>query len=368
MKNLFFSLILTPVFAFTPILALFPFAASADELILPPGLFRALGYEPVTYTRAQRLTPDLPLGLPWPVSFVDGAHNVAQNYVNFQDYGDGAYFHGGCDLRTEGGSDVVAATSGRLEGGYYGYSLSPEGTLQKQWRPWNGQIRRDPYFELAIVTDDGYRFEYHHVDPQLLPASTIAALDRGNARIEAGTVIGKVNGWAFPGYDHIHYNVLRPDGVPVNPEFYSTAIADQSAPTIQGVYGVTLQGKTVVIAGGATVTESLREIIVATTESHDGDAYVQTPPFAALEFASGTTSWDFRRLLATSEGQRPDIRRVFAPSLRLPNGRSLSTWGRYGAGIFLLRLALPAGASGPFTVTVGDTMGNERVFRANLGL
>jgi hypothetical protein len=204
------------------------------------------------------------------------------------------------------------------------------------------------------------------VDSENLPASTIAALNKGHVRVEAGTVIGKINGWAFRPYryDHIHYNIIAPDGTRMNPEYYSEAVPDHTAPNIRGVYGIAEGGNVVPITENAVVNERLKEIVVATTESHDNDAYVQTPPYASLQFSGSGFAWDFRRTL-TSEGAFPDIRKVFLDELRLPGGRSLSTSGQYGEGLFLMRLPVSASSHGAFTVTVGDTAGNASTVHAS---
>ena len=351
--------------------ALFQSIGSADESVRPQIYFRARGYVAVSTTThpLRRALRDLPGLLPWPVVFQDAAHTIAQNFVNFQDY-DGAspYFHQGCDLRSAGDSEVVAPVDGILEGGYYGYTNLPTGAMQKQWQPWNGQTHADPYFELAIVTEDGYRFEMHHVDSQKLPAFTVQALNQGHVRVKAGTVIGKVNAWAFPGYSHVHYNIIRPDGVFANPEYYSIPLPDHTAPAILGVFALTPDGKATALRPGEVLPFHPAQFVVASTESHDRDAYVQTPPIARIHFASGGSfAWNFRQWLVGPDGHFPDIRQVFdLDGLALPDGRRLETFGQYGKGMFLIRLPVGAADHGEFEIALADTTGNSSVFRAAL--
>lgn len=348
--------------------------AAANELILPLEVFQSKGYVPVPQPTAkrdmQKNKTEMPTQMPWPVVFADAVHTVAQGYVDFQDYGDEyPYFHGGCDLRSAANSDVVATVTGTLEGGFYGYTNNADGSMVKQWQAWNGSPRRDAYFELAIVTDDGYRFEYHHVDSEKLPASTVQALNKGHVRIQAGTVIGKVNGWAFSfqNYSHIHYNIVRPDGMRVNPEYYSVATADHTAPVIQAVYGLDSRGQAIEIHEGDNIPGTITEIVVATTDKHDKDAYMQTPTFASIEFDGGHNfSWDFRQFLTTADGQFPPIWSVFKKELRLSNGIRKITSGQYGKGLFLMRLPVLATDHGGFTITIGDTAGNKSTVRGNL--
>lgn len=355
-----------------PIFFIFPALSShADELVRSRAYFETRGYKPVRFIHSTEVPTELGRDLPWPVKFADASHAVAQNYVNFQEYdANESYFHGGCDLRSPGNSDVVASVGGTLEGGFYGYVTNADGSMEKQWQPWSGRGKHDPYFELAIVTDDGYRFEYHHVDSEKLPPATIAALNAGSARVTAGTVIGKVNAWAFAFeiYAHIHYNIIRSDGLRMNPEFFSVSTPDHTAPSIQGVYGLTKTGRTISIKNGDTISDELEEIVVATTESHDLDAYVQTPPFASIAFEDGVSfAWDFRQSLQTQEGKFPAIWSVFKKNLTLPNGGSLWTSGQYGQGLSLIRLPVSAGAAGAFTIAIGDTAGNQSRVQARIG-
>lgn len=341
-------------------------SAIADERVLPREIFQQMGFRPVL--RASRPVRSFPArgfeaslstGLPWPVQFKDEAHTIAQNYVNFQDYGGGAYFHKGCDLRTQPHSWVIAPVSGVLEGGYYGYETHEDGSQTKFWNPWKGDAHPDPYFELAIVTDEGYRFELHHVDVMDLPQETIAALNKGGVRVPAGARIGHVLEWNFGDYDHIHYNVFAADGTIINPEAHSVAVRDTVAPAIQGVYALYGNGRVSDVREGLVLDQGVREIVVATTESRNNDAYVQTPPFAGIAFQNGPSfAWDFRESLTAPGGGFPDLRKVFASRLRTPSGQLLRTIGNYGKGLFLMRLPVAQGVSGQFVVRVADTAGN----------
>jgi len=304
--------------------------------------------------------------LSWPVQFQDASQTIAQNYLNFQEYGGGAYFHKGCDLRSPAGSTVTAPVTGVLEGGYYSYGNNPDGSETKMWIPWNGKAHYDPYFELALVTPDGYRFELHHVDSENLPASTVEALNKGGVTVPAGAQIGKVLPWPDGVYNHIHYNIFRQDEVILNPEAYSVQVPDHVAPTIYGVYGIKTDGSVIEAKAGQSVAGPLTEFVIATTETRDQSIYVQTPPFVGIKFNSGfTTFWDFREKLLSSDGQWPDIRNVFLPALLTPSGQRLETFGQYGKGLFLMRLKV-AGQSGPFSIKVGDTAGNFATFEGTV--
>jgi len=339
-------------------------SATADERFLPKATLLKMGYKPfVSAAQSAKLglsrtAPALQRNLQWPVEFEDAAHSIAQNYVNFQQYGGTqAYFHGGCDLRANADSWVTAPVTGTLEAGYYSYAENEDGSSQKYWKPWTGQTHDDPYFELAIVTADGYRIELHHVNSTNLPASTIAALNKGGVVIQAGTKVGHVYYWPDGEYHHVHYNIHKPDGTIVNPEAYSIEVPDHVAPTIVNVYAKTSDGRSQVLRESETAQGNVDEIVVATTETRDNSVYVQTPPYAAIKFANGHSfAWDFREQLLGPDGHWPDLRKVFLDSI---NGSE--TFGQYGKGMFLMRLPT-ANQKGAFTIEVGDTAGNMTKF------
>lgn len=346
--------------------------SQANERVLPEKILLEKGLRPFKNFRhfrgLRKQTGQIPRGLPWPVQFQDPSHTIAQNYVNFQDYGDGAYFHKGCDLRTHQSADVRAPVTGILEAGYYGYDTKPDGSQTKFWTPWKGVPHNDPYFELALVTQDGYRFELHHVDSMNLPQTTLDALAKGGVVIPQGQVIGKVIPWGGSGdvYNHIHYNIYRQDGVIMNPEFYSEAVADHVAPKIHGVFGIKTDGSVLPLGQGGVIQDELQEIVVAATENRDNDVYIQTPVFAGIVFENGSrTVWDFHDSITTPDGRWPDLREVFRPQIKLPGGKKLITFGQYGKGMFLFRLKVDSGR-GKFEIRVADTATNFSSFKGTL--
>src|ERR1700683_3855279 len=90
--------------------------ALANERYLPAPLLIKMGYNSFQsfhhYVGSRRAAENIPHNLPWPVQFQDSAHDIDQNYVNFQDYGPAPYFHKGCDLRALAGSWVTATVTG----------------------------------------------------------------------------------------------------------------------------------------------------------------------------------------------------------------------------------------------------------------
>lgn len=337
---------------------------SADELRLPRSELVSLGMKPVKFSPHFSLSPSTSprtepeSGRPWPVTFKSQEHSIAQNYVQHQDYGSGQYYHGGCDLRAEPRSWATAPVDGILEGGYYGYDTEADGQDVKWWKAWDGHPTASLYFELAIITPDGYRYELHHVDPMTLPTDTVRALNTGGVRVTSGTKLALVAKWPTS-YDHVHYNIVRPDGVHMNPEAYSVEVPDHEAPKILGVYAIQNAGVVLEVSENTTLPKATKEFAVVTTESRDGNGYVQTPPWFDLTFTTGKKSgWDFRKTLSDAAGKWIDIRNVFLEEIRPPHGRRIKNSGNYGKGQFIVRVPMPTDARGDFILSVGDTAGN----------
>lgn len=357
--------------------------AHADIPIASRMVWSAMGYHRVSYP-ARRASATLKLSpgrlsapavaapLPWPVKFEDPKHSMGNVMAQYQEYSDNRpYFHGGCDLRTKAGEEIRTPVAGKLAAGHYGYEVNADGSLQKDYAEWPAKGDR-MYFELSVTADDGTRYEFHHVDRDALPAPIVEALNRGNARVEAGTLIGRVIYWSARGadgtnYHHTHYNVIREDGLHLNPESVSEPIADTTAPEIVDVLALRDNGKSVRVQEGTRLDFVPKEIIVATTDTKDDDVYVHMPVVTKLEFEdTKRKAWDFRYGLATVNELFPDIRKVFARAVKTPEGKTLTTEGNYGENFFLVRLAMPLEAQGPFTITVEDQAGNRRAVKAAL--
>ena len=354
-----------PSFAFFIAFA-FATSAFANELIAPREQLLKDGFRETTRAlKIQRLDPTPAKGLNWPVSFEDAAHSMGNVMTQYQEYGDGhPYFHGGCDLRAKDGSWVTAPVSGKFDAGHYSYDTNDDGSLTKFMKPWpeTGQAL---YFEVSITTDDGIRYEFHHVDRNSIPADLVQGLNRGNARVTAGQHIGKVATWPQQGadgsyYHHIHYNIILPSGIRVNPESVSPLVSDHVAPNVAGVYGVNDNDRGALLSQGSALTFHPKELVVTGFDKNDTNVYAHTPPSTELIYDSGErVSWDFREKLSTATGTFPNIQDVFVQSLRLLSGDTLETQGNYDENFFLLRLKVPASAKGAFTVRVTDASGNQ---------
>ena len=347
--------------------------AKADEPVRSERELRRLGYRPFSeFQKSYPIKAHLDRKkllrrknvLPWPVEFLDASEPIGNSMIQFQNYGY-PYYHGGCDLLSKEGWWITTPVSGFLEGGHYSYSGNADGSMTKHWIPWpkRGEAA---YFELAIVTDEGLRFEFHHVDRPSLPQETIDALNKGGVRVEAGTKIGRVLEWGST-YDHIHYNIITPEGLRINPEYVSEQISDTQEPEVEGVYAIDQSGRVHSFSGGH-LNFVPREFIVAGFDRKNAKSPNQHPFHSTLlKFANGTgVGWDFRAVMATMDGRWPALWEFYLAKLRTPSGQKLETFGDYGAGFNLVRLLVPQGASGQFEIEVKDMVGNKKVIQGEM--
>ncbi len=276
--------------------------------------------------------------------------------AQYQPYG-GAYWHGGTDLRVKAGAEVRSPTRGRVEAGHYSYELNEDGSMQKYWKPWPQQ-GSDTYFEVAVITDDGTRYEFHHVNRTTLPAQIIRLVEAGG-EVQAGDLLGYAIRWSDGEYHHIHYNVVAPNGIRINPEYTSTSIPDEVAPKINSIHAVMPVGNSVIFGTGEFVSAP-SEFVVDVVDYLGTNIYQHPPQKARLVFDSGEeTIWDFTKTLRVSGNMSPHIWEFFKESLRTPGGTVLNTTGGYGMGRTLVRLKVPAGAAGPFRIELSDQAGNK---------
>ena len=354
-------------------------AAHANEQIFTKEEARRLGYAPVvpaTQTPESNLIRKKALpeahSLPWPVPFEDANHSMGNVMTQFQYYGDAPYWHGGCDLRTRDNEEIHAPISGRIEAGHYGYVINDDGSLTKQMKPWP-QRGNDHYFEVAIVTDSGMRFEFHHIDRASLPDSLVEGLNKKQAHVSAGDLLGRVIHWSIQGpdgslYHHTHYNIIDSNGVQLNPEYLSPLIADTAAPLIEGVWAVGNLGAIETVREGQPVKlKNIREFVVGTTDRNDGNVYLHSPVRSQLRWNERIAwNWNFGMKLLAPDGIFPNIHDVYKDSMRTPEGQHLETSGDYDNNFFLIRLPVPNPVpSGIFEIRIEDASGNASLFSAS---
>lgn len=337
--------------------------AAANERIRSAEWHRRNGFQPTAARPTRQIHPEPSTGLPWPVQFVDAQRTVAQNYLQYQDYGSGAYLHGGADLRSTAGGAVVSPITGQLEAGYYSYETHEDGSMTKMWKPWSGTAKADLYFEIAVIDSNGNRFEFHHVDAMTLPEDIVRMLNSGGGTVPAGTLVGHVVRWPSADYHHVHYNIIRADGVPLNPESFSELLPDTQAPVIQTVFASYQGSQPYRVSKGQEISNRISEFTVQTWDKKDSSMYVQPPIHLRLLINGQTvTEWDFRHQLADEAGLFPDIRVLFTSVLHVSFWETIRTNGNYGKGSFLMNLKVPADSVGPYEIELSDINGNVSQF------
>ncbi len=298
--------------------------------------------------------------LPWPVQFLDAKHTIGNSMPEYQNYGSEAYYHEGSDLLVASESQVIAPVDGYLQGDFYTYVTDPNtGQDQKFTKPIS-EGGDSLYFEITILTAGGYQHEFHHVNPDKLPESIFKIVSNGGGEVKKGSVIGQASVWPTfrfgERYNHIHYNILSPDGYYVNAEYFSTELIDNTAPVIKNIFAVyaniVTEVKNNILKGWP------KELIVSSTDLKGENIYQLPPVFIQAEWLVNgqphQVGWNF------TEGMlHPDIREVYARNIRLDDGRRFTTIGNYDETVFLFRLKIPNESSDLITLKVRDSSGNE---------
>lgn len=331
----------------------------AGEKIESPAYFKSRGYHLVKQAVIFNLPQNyLKNQLEWPIRFQSSRYSIGNSMAHFQKYGDGApYFHGGCDLRVQAGEWVIAPVSGRIEAGDYGYSTRPDGSLEKFWKPWPTE-GTTLYFEVAIVDDFGNRFEFHHVTKDSIPAGIVDLINQ-NGRVEAGMALAQTAEWpsdkprGIP-YHHIHYNIISPSGVRLNPEYFSKPIDDEVAPEILKIFFLDKSGSPTEVSNHFRIN-SPQEFVVRVQDRLGEDYYVHPPAKVTLTVENATSLiWDFTENLL-SDLKFPNLFSFYKDAL----SKSLVTRGDYNRDVFLIRIPVPENQSGLTRLTFSDLAGNE---------
>jgi hypothetical protein len=353
MKTAFCTLLLASILLNT---------AAANELRMSRKDALSNGFKPVKSQRSISAYEIPKNSLVWPVKFIDSKHTIGNSMPEYQNYSNEAYYHEGSDLRVSKAGEIKAPVDGFLQGDYYTYVTDPNTGEDKKFTKPISEGGDDLYFEITIKTPEGFMFEFHHTNANNLPKNILDVVSCGGGEVRKGDVIGYASVWPNSRfgerYDHIHYNLISPEGVYMNAEYFSQALNDNSAPVIKNIFAIYKDKKVEVI--GKKLNGMPSELIVSTFDMKGENVYPLPPVVIEASWSdSFKTGWDFTQKLLTSSGLFPDIREVFARNLKLSDGRSFTTKGDYSSTEFLFRLKLPANAQSPIALTVKDVSSNE---------
>jgi hypothetical protein len=310
--------------------------------------------------------------LPFPIEFLLESDQLGAVIHQFQDWTTPAYFHAGLDIRALENQEIFSPVFGNLEAGYYSYVDESDGRSTKYFLPLkdvlNGQ-KAPPwgelYFEVAVIDRNGYRFEMHHVDPKSLgPELTKKILN--HEAVAPGEFLGRLIAWprrlAGLDFHHLHYNIVSPQGVYLNPLALSEKVADLKPPEIVNVYA-TSNGR---CGSSAPVLTPLSDntplptqkfIVIETLDKINDGRFPQTPAKISASFVGNKKfTWDFSQALLTEEGVLPNIGKMYLYYLCDEKGfvqvasRSLR---------FYIKIPVPENYKGPIHLKVSDQFENH---------
>ncbi len=254
----------------------------------------------------------------WPAQYSWPVHDsfmIVNTISTLQFYGPTPGFHHGVDLQAPAGTPVYAPVGGIVGMGYY----YPRAQV--------------PYtYRVSIDGDDGFRWEFHHIDQTTIPKE-IADLAKRNARVESGTMLARI--YDAPKFDpdippHVHVDVIDGDGVYQNPLRFFPRISGNTALRIQGVYLVDVTNH--VVAGRAAGIDLPTELpagkydlVLDVIDILDGAVSGDSVSRLSVS-ANGASigSFDFRDRLPKKsflEGVR-DVYRI--EPILLPHGRTMT--------------------------------------------
>ena len=308
--------------------------------------------------------------LEWPFEKPYEKSFIGNNFVQYQPYRPLVGYHYGSDMILEEGSWVTAPVSGRLEGGHYGYTGHENGGRTKHWKPWpaDGSAR---YFEIAVVDDNDFRYEFHHIDKVSLPQDIIDGLNTGNARVEKGQRIGQVVTWGtWFHYHHIHVNVIGPKGIYYNPEHFFHLIPDNIASEVKFLLEYEDGASAWVDQRKRVVSKKVKNIVLMGKDFKNNHEYYQAPVFVQVKFDGGGMSQiDFRLSAYQNDGSFADIREIYPKEVLLPDQTVAYQNSDYypTSGKFQMAIPLPEDTgNGTFEVIVEDIAGNQTTIQGTL--
>ncbi len=190
---------------------------------------------PAMQATDREATPQVTTGQSVPYNWpVHDPFTIMDTVSTLQFYGPTPGFHHGIDMRAPAGTAVYAPVAGVVGMGYY----YPRAQV--------------PYtYEVFIDGDDGFRWEFHHIDQATIPKE-IAELATQHGRVERGILLARI--YDAPKFDpnipaHVHVDVIDRDGIYQNPLKFFPPVSDKTAPQIQGIYLVDVNNH--VVAGDA---------------------------------------------------------------------------------------------------------------------
>jgi hypothetical protein len=192
----------------------------------------------------------------WPIPSQPPA--IMNTLSTLQFYGPRPGFHHGLDLAVPGGTEVVAPVSGVVGTRYY------------------YRRKSDYTYEVSITTDEGQRWELHHMKPSTVPAEVEALAERGG-RIEAGSLVGAVFDASSMGITpHLHINVIEGEDRYLEPRRFLPAVDDRDPPSIRELFFAKADGEGLVEVAPEPGADAGMLLIIDTFDTAPGGVAKQS--------------------------------------------------------------------------------------------
>lgn len=310
-----------------------------------------------------------PHELAWPFEHPYHGGFLGNTMAQYQPYSPPGY-HGGNDMVLERDSWIYAPIDGVVEAGHYAYTQQPDGSRIKQWKAWPAD-GDETYFEVAVISNNGMRFELHHVDKHSLPNEIVNGLNHGHLEVKKGDKLGRLIHWGtLFHYDHVHVNIIDPQGRWYNPEYYFALIPDTSVPRCQ-VLAQNSNGTTDWVNETYILSSQATHFIFICSDQKDHSSFSQVPLYFEVSFNHGDQNfWDFRQNLIGKDQSFADFRKVYPETVDLPNGKSFSQPDSYypNSTVFAVTLEIPKNhGDGQFVLKAADIAGNTFLISSHHG-
>ncbi|NLF98136.1 MAG: hypothetical protein GX569_15495 [Candidatus Riflebacteria bacterium] len=313
------------------------------------------------------------------------AFDVGAQFYDYQNYQNIPYFHGGLDLCAPAGTDVYTPVNGRVSVNDYKIeaSASPHRFSYRRTPFRRGMTSNTRYLEVAVVDETGKSWMFRHIAPDSVPSEIFSAAESGR-QIAAGSKIGAVARWhqpVFPekrNYDHIHLEIIGPDGTYLNPAALVATVKDYYPPVIHNVYAARHDSDEAAMLDGNNLTLNGRiDLVIGANDRMNRSAYQHSIYMAAWSLDHLNTDGSITNQIPEQQvvrfdrlpftGERIQLSKViYRDSLRLGNSRVRAN-GADGPRFFLINLTSGTTVSGYSATNHLDTtlLANGR-YRLNI--
>ncbi|MBF0544599.1 MAG: hypothetical protein HQM08_09205 [Candidatus Riflebacteria bacterium] len=228
----------------------------------------------------------------WPMK---GPFLIGANFSDFQNYADIPYWHGGIDIRAPYGTEVFSPVSGIVRISTYRIDASnsprkfeylrsefPSTSHDRIIRGLDSDSQR--YVEVSVVDKNGNNWMFRHIDAKSIP-SKLFSLPGTTQNINSGEFIGRIIRWTesvYPSaetYNHLHLEILDPEGNYLNPAIFMKPLLDTEPPVIKGLWIVKNQSEEVL--GGVSpqipIVSGKIDIVAQIEDTNNSGTYTLSP-------------------------------------------------------------------------------------------